>query len=159
MNKSLLLCLASLLLLAGFSLTALAEAAPEKMTMAQLEQLRDEGKVEYVLRDEGYVTWLRGEFYNRTVEGEAGVEATVEHLRDVLGLDEDAQFIKGVEIEMSNGYTYYTIRQFSGTHPCSGRRGYALGRDLHQGWLANDGGCGREWHGRGGHQRGRSGDD
>lgn len=114
MNKRLLLCLAGLLLLAILSMTALAEAAPEKMTMAQLEQLRDEGKVEYILSDEGYVTWLRGDFYDGTVEGEAGVEATVEHLRDVLGLDEDAQFIKGVAFRMGNGYTYYTIRQFSG---------------------------------------------
>lgn len=113
MNKRLLLCLASLLLLAMLSMTALAETEPEKMTMAQLEQLRDEGKIEYVLSDEGYVTWLRGDFYDGKVEGEAGVEGAVEYLRDVLGLDEDAQFIKGVAIQMGNGYTYYTIRQFS----------------------------------------------
>ncbi|MGN1368376.1 MAG: M4 family metallopeptidase [Aristaeellaceae bacterium] len=114
MNKRLLLCLASLLLLAALSLTALAETEPERLTMTQLEQLRDEGKVEYVLSDEGYVTWLRGDFYDGKVEGAAGVESAVEHLRDVLGLDEDAQFIKGVAIQMGNGYTYYTIRQFSG---------------------------------------------
>ncbi|MGN0743519.1 MAG: M4 family metallopeptidase [Candidatus Fimadaptatus sp.] len=114
MFKRLFSCIVCLLLLAALPLTALAGPAPERLTMARLEQLRAEGKVDYVLSDAGYVTWLSGDFYDGKVEGEEGVIGAVERLRDVLGLDEDAQFIKGVALQTQNGYTYYTLRQFSG---------------------------------------------
>lgn len=96
MKKRLLLCLVCLLLLVQLPLAALAESMPERLTMEQLEQLREEGKAEYMLSDQGYVTWLRGEIYDGKVEGEEGVLAVVERTRDLLGLDEEAQFVKGV---------------------------------------------------------------
>ena len=114
MKKRILLCIACLLLLAVLPLTALAEEAPERLTMEQLEQLREEGKATYILSDQGYVTWLQGQFYDGKVEGEEGVLGAVERTRDLLGLDEEAQFVKGIAWKLGNGYTYYTIRQFSG---------------------------------------------
>lgn len=114
MKKRILLCIACLLLLAVLPLTALAEEAPERLTMEQLEQLREEGKATYILSDQGYVTWLQGEFYDGKVEGEEGVLGAVERTRDLLGLDEEAQFVKGIAWKLGNDYTYYTIRQFSG---------------------------------------------
>ena len=96
MRKRLLLCLVCLLLLVQLPLAALAESMPERLTMEQLEQLREEGQAEYMLSDQGYVTWLRGEIYDGKVEGEEGVLAVVERTRDLLGLDEEAQFVKGV---------------------------------------------------------------
>lgn len=114
MKKRLFICFICLILLVQLPLAALAESVPERLTMEQLEQLRDEGKVEYILSDQGYVTWLRGNIYDGKVEGEEGVLAVVERTRDLLGLDEEAQFVKGVAWALGNDYTYYTLRQFSG---------------------------------------------
>ena len=73
--------------------------------MEQLEQLREEGKAEFLLSEQGYVTWLRGNIYDGKVEGEEGVLAVVERTRDLLGLDEEAQFVKGVAWALGNNYT------------------------------------------------------
>lgn len=113
MKKVLCLCLVCLLLVGLLPIGALAQESAERLTMEQLEQLREEGKVSYVLGDQGYVTWLQGQFYDGKVQGEEGVLAAVERTRDLLGLDENAQFIKGVALQLHNGYTYYTLRQFS----------------------------------------------
>lgn len=102
------------LLVTALPLAALAEAdTPSVLTMARLNELRDAGKVEYTLNDQGYVTWLYGDYYDGKITNIQSVLVALETLRDVLGMSEDTAFVKGSAIEDDNGYFYFTVRQFS----------------------------------------------
>ena len=71
----------------------------------------NQGNAEFLYNDQGYLTFLRGKFYDEQVtDAEKGVESLM-GIADLLGLSKGSEFFAVYGEQDEYGYTYLTYKQ------------------------------------------------
>ncbi len=117
MSKRLLSSLLALLLLALCSVS-LAEAQPEAriLTLNDLQAMND-GNLVYATNDSGYITFLRGKYYDGVISNADDVIRALDGVSALLGADETTGFVKGNCITDDQSYRYFTLYQWQSESP------------------------------------------
>ena len=93
-----------------------ASEPEQELKQLSMEDIRNMngGEVRYSTDEEGNITFLAGKFYNGKIEDGDDVERALWGMQTLIGADEDTVYQKGAAIQIDNGYTYYTLRQWHG---------------------------------------------
>lgn len=99
--------LLALMLVLGLSQSAYAQ--PEQIILdLTIEDLKamNGGDLLYATNDEGYVTFIRGKFYDGVIKSEDDLTRALGGVALLLGADEKTAYLQSSCLEDDNGYLY-----------------------------------------------------
>lgn len=110
--------LAALILLLSVCTASFADAEPEAkaLTLEDLQAMND-GKLVYTTNESGYITFLRGNYYDGVIKSGDDVLRALDGVAALLGADENTGYVKGNCITDDQSYNYYTLYQWQGDSP------------------------------------------
>lgn len=120
-KKGCIYALLFVLLFCGVTDKALAGSLLETLTGKKYNEtpqlteedirIMNDGDVDFVYNEDGYLTFLRGKYYEKKIEDHEDAVLSLNGIASLIGLSEGSEFFAVYGSEDPNGYVYYLFKQ------------------------------------------------